>query len=1431
MRDETAAASAAMSDSLCVFPVVMWGQPTLALFDIGSDRNIINTSIMTDDRGETRTRVPVNLTTATSGQGGNSMSGFVSQSERVAQGAAAMKLTDLLAVEMPTLPYGVVIGLPAHRSLPIRHDFTVPTEVQFGPTRHPSVWARSGARHPTTTTNEAVTYAMRSAGIDPITERRARRAARRGRGHLFTVTQWAAPTPPPTTPPATHPTAPPTAPATSAPTAATAMTTTTSAGPATSATQVPTAGPGHTDQPPAEPPPPEPPPKPAPAPNPDGHDPARQRLLSEFPTIMTGRDNLPHFDDHKRTTPQWTLADEFEINFYPGTTSESFRPRPPRRLSQEEDRELRKQLFWLLKHGFLEPSQSPYAAPVFFVPKGAARARLRMVTDFRQVNAVTIKDHYPSPNLQEQLDFLAGKRWQTSIDLVGAYHHLPIAKRDRDKAAALTPHGTYRYTVLPFGLTNACATFNRLTQTLLGPLTPHHEYCRAFVDDIGVATDGTFEEHLACVRKVLKVLESAHLYVNRDKAVVAQASVPHLGMVVSRDGLQLAPDRVKSMAEWPTPTSHTDVRTFVGHATYLSRFIPGFSELVRPLNAVRSGNPGKGGKQLPFAERWGPDQQRAFEQLRAAVTAEPILKAPDFTKEFFVQTDASKVAIGTALLQKHLVGGEEMLLPVAYSSRVLTSAEVSWPIYDLEHAAMLHATRAFRPYLLHRKWTVISDHQPLAHLLTQKELNLRQLRHLDHLSQFNFDIVYHPGKSMIFADPLSRPPGLAIPYAAVQPNFSKAPCTICTASACGHSAGGRILDARWGTESATVAVQRTSIEVLGSGELESAAVVTAYRDDPHTRQVVAALEDDRPTHFKQRYRRDEEGLIWLCAQPGVSDIAHDRLLLPATQGLKSSAKLHPILRAVLHMCHDTKTAGHSGFRSTYERTRQRFFARGLYRWTEKYTRDCATCRLNRQPVHDTYGLQSPLQPPRAAPGADLSTDFTFSLPKSRSPTTGKIYDGVQVWVCRLTNRVRLVPCCESITASGAAALYLAEVLPVFGMMKSLVSDRDVRFTASCFQEVMKQLGVQFHMSSPHHAATDGQSEQKFRWLKDTLRMFCQDTQAEWVALLPQLELMMNNTATTSREGLTPMQIWQGFPLLTPPDLMAPALIKKHGAQAAARLAEQRVAVRAAQDALLVAQDIAAHRTNAKRIHLVLKPGDWALVHKAHLTPPSEREADSNNYKLRPRWVGPFKVNRMIGPNAVELDIPRATFPRAHPVFNVAGVEPYSFPEGQTPFDEVVPTTDASGEAAWVVDRVLRHKIQKTPHKWIRKWLVRWVSFNNSQQTWEPIQSFITATTFNSELDRFEVDRVGSNDLARGVAAQPTYDPVPHTHRGGTAFRAPDGWLVAGRRTAATTAQQFADEHGISKKEFELFNFEAFNTPFKMSIRLPGGRAYRISAPE
>ena len=1095
---------------------------------------------------------------------------------------------------------------------------------------------------------------------------------------------------------------------------------------------------------------------------PDDPSPAeRQRLIDalllKHRASTTQKDNLPHTTEHPRIG---ALADlELKIP----TADQAFRKCrtfPPKRLSLEESKELRRQLLMLLSRGFIRPSTSPYGAACFFVPKQGGQVRL--VIDYRGLNSQTTPSRTPAPNGQSQVDFLSGAKWISSIDLCAAYHHIPIAEEDRHKTAFVSELGQFEWTVCAFGLIGSPGIWNRLMLRLFGPLTRFANFAQAFVDDLSVRSlpGESLEDHLARVDDVLKELAANGLFANLSKCVIAATSVRHLGQVVGRHGVRIDASRVKVIKGREAPTSHAELRTFLGLTTYLSRHIPGYAEIARPLNAIRNARPGTGGAASKFAALWTDEHQAAFEQLKAAVCAAPVLIAPNFAEPFFVQADASKTALGAALLQRR----GELLLPIAYTSRALTSAETRWSIYDTEFQALIEATKKFRCYLLHsaKQWIAITDHNPLVHWHTPgSSLTLRQIRQLDHLASFDFRFEYLPGAKMIFADLLSRPPGASIRYDLVQPSFDDADCDICK-GACGHNAGRRIAAALLPSSSSTTATTTTtaaaaSTTVTGLEEINSAAIVANYSKDPYTAKIKAAFDTgSNQSHFRRRYQRLASGII--TVRTGV-DAGSPRTLIP---------NVTDVTDPIFALMHDNPASGHTGIDTTYRRVRARFFAHGLLNSVEKYVGRCKVCRENRVRAHRPYGMAEPIELP-SLPGSDLTTDFTFKLPRSKCPVTKIVYDGIQIYVDRLTKVTRFLPCVETITAEGAADLFTREILPHWGLPRSIISDRDPRFTSVFWKQLAKVLRVKLRMSTANHPQSDGQSEEAFRWMKQLIRAFCEDTQADWVAMLPILELCTNTTATNSRNGHSPFQVFQGFNPLVPAGLSLPPTMGLISAAVADRAKFRERAVLAARDAIQAAQDISAARINAGRIDAPLKAGDWARVKKTHLVPPADR-GDATKFTFRRPWPGPFQVVRQVGRNAFEIDLPAATYPHAHRVINVSALEP----ERITVEDEFAAgashtAPDTAGQVTHVVDHVVQHRVRRNQHEY----LVRWKGGARAHDTWEQIASFHDAGTTTQALLDFELARVGDN---RHVDASVVLAPLP-TGQPGTTVKLADGWTV------------------------------------------------------
>ena len=426
---------------------------------------------------------------------------------------------------------------------------------------------------------------------------------------------------------------------------------------------------------------------------------------------------------------------DHRIELVPGAVPPS---RPTFRLSDFELGELKKQLEELVKAGFIQPSKSPFGAPILFVKK--KDGTMRMCIDYRALNNVTIKNSYPLPRVDELFDRLKGARYFSKIDLRSGYHQIRIAAEDIPKTAFRTRYGHFEFLVLPFGLTNAPGTFMHLMHETFREYLD--DFVLVFLDDILIFSK-TLEEHTRHVEKVLQTLAKAKLFAKESKCDFFKTEVEFLGHHVGRDGVRMMEDKVQAVADWPVPRNVRDVCAFLGTAGYYRKFIKDFSRIAAPIADLTK-------ESVKF--EWTSSHQHAFVTLKTAMQSAPVLALPDPTLPFVVHTDASGFAIGAVLMQDQGKG----LQPIAFLSKKMLPAETRYPVHEQELLAIIHALSSWRHYLYGAKFKVMTDHHSLRYFKTQPLLSGRQSRWKDVIANFDFDIEYIKGELNPVADGLSR---------------------------------------------------------------------------------------------------------------------------------------------------------------------------------------------------------------------------------------------------------------------------------------------------------------------------------------------------------------------------------------------------------------------------------------------------------------------------------------------------------------------------------------------------------------------------------------------------------------------------------------------------------------------------------------------------
>nr|CAD1829976.1 unnamed protein product [Ananas comosus var. bracteatus] len=363
-------------------------------------------------------------------------------------------------------------------------------------------------------------------------------------------------------------------------------------------------------------------------------DEERKNLIEELATrvdevedLKTRVTILEKAELPKRLPPRREVDHAIELE--PGAKPPA---KAPYRMAPPELEELQRQLKDLLDVGFIRPSKAPYGAPVLFQRK--SDGSLRLCIDYRALNKVTVKNKYPIPLVADLFDQLGGAKFFTKLDLRSGYYQVRIAEGDEEKTACVTRYGAYEFLVMPFGLTNAPATFCTLMNKLFHPYLDR--FVVVYLNDF-VLYSNTLEEHVEHLRTIFQVLRENQLYVKREKCSFAKEEVHFLGHWIGRGQLHMDQQKVRAICEWEAPTTVSELRSFLGIVNYYRRFIVGYSARAAPLTDLL---------KKTQSWDWTPRCAEAFEDLKRAVTEDPVLRLPDCSRPFEVHTDASDFAIG-----------------------------------------------------------------------------------------------------------------------------------------------------------------------------------------------------------------------------------------------------------------------------------------------------------------------------------------------------------------------------------------------------------------------------------------------------------------------------------------------------------------------------------------------------------------------------------------------------------------------------------------------------------------------------------------------------------------------------------------------------------------------------------------------------------------
>ena len=899
----------------------------------------------------------------------------------------------------------------------------------------------------------------------------------------------------------------------------------------------------------------------------------------------------------------------------------------PYRVSPAQRAVIRDHVQKMQDAGIVVPSTSPWASPVVLVPKPGGE--IRFCVDFRALNKITKTEIFPLPRIDDTLDALAHAEYFSTIDLAAGYWQIPLAPSAREKTAFICHEGLFEYTCMPFGLKNAPAAFQRFMTSVLGGL--RWQCCLVYLDDV-IIYSRSFERHLVDLRSVFDRLNEVGLRMKSKKCSFCCADVLYLGHLVSPDGIRPDPRKIAAVAEWPTPSSVTDVQRFLGLASYYRKFIDRFASIAHPLYVLTR-------PSAPF--RWTATESSAFEALKTCLTTAPVLRLPDFSREFrfTLQTDASDVGIGAVLHQSASDGRNHV---IAYASRSLSPAEVKYTTQEKEALAIVWACDYFRPYLIGDPFTVETDHQSLQWMMAAKKGRIA--RWALRIAEFEFSITHRKGSANANADALSRQP--VRDRSVAVPSTDDHPADVPTADDTfdrGDVLYAIGIDPADPTAPSVIVPVSVSFDpaAVGSDEpsdrLPPSDAQTSLRDrlrseqlsDPFVSKLRSYIAGRLPTPPRLRT------LVDACADVDgllihrYTDVRPSRLV-PCTQVFVPQTLRNELV--VLH--HDHPLSGHLGSHRTLMRLRQNYYWPGMHVDVKRYVHSCALCQ-----VHKTKS--PPNHPPLryVHPGAAFA-DVAVDLVGPHTETeASNVY--ILVMQDRFTKWPEAVPLPNKAASTVADAVF-RHLICRHGIPRNLHTDQGTEFNNVLLDRLSERLSMGRSSTTAYHPQANGQVERFNRTLIDSLRAYADSNPATWDRYL---ESVLFAYRTTPHAGLneTPFFLVYGRDPHLPWNVLGGSIddidrdLHVYKTQITGNLRHAHDIVRA-QLRSLAESSKSFHDRYHNAVDAVFPEGSHVLLFNpqgTHLSP------DDPSRKLDRRWSGPFVVETRRFDNVYRLRDPQS----------------------------------------------------------------------------------------------------------------------------------------------------------------------------------------------
>lgn len=708
----------------------------------------------------------------------------------------------------------------------------------------------------------------------------------------------------------------------------------------------------------------------------------------------------------------------------------------------------------MMRMDVVERADALFMNPLVVVSKKDS-SKLRVCLDARELNKRVSPEYERPEKIADLLRRFHGKTWLSSLDLTNGYWQIPLAAADRKYTGFGFAGIGYRFKRVPFGVKSASSGFIRALHLALGDAVS--EFVAVYIDDIVIYSD-SFEDHLRHVDVVLTKLEEAGLTVKESKSVFCRQQISFLGHRISAEGLEPDPVKVEAIQDFPTPRTQRQLRGFLGLCNYFRQFVPNYARTVEDMRGLLGGK---------VRWKWTEAANRAFNDLKDAFKKRVMLNQPDFEQPFRIDTDASYSGIAGVLYQE--VDGERRIISLA--SRGLSDAEKRFTVSEVEMLAIVFAVTKFREYVLGRHLTIVTDHKALQFLMSSKLNSSRLTRWVLYLQEYNFDVVYRPGKENLFCDFLSRHP---------------------------------VVDGKCASEadvSKGILVGMAKFNLDADVRKRLKCFREFQAEDASGRRMLNRLEakSAKPTDGHDLKFRLVDGYIYHADQVGEL-----KLWVPGS-----------LVKEIVWSYHlDT---GHSGPAKCYDAIRREFWWHGMTRAIRQILRACERCQKTKFPNHYLEGKWNNVLPTKK--GELVLCDFFGPLPRTRGS-----FQYILVIIDGFTKHVKLYPLCRA-TTGATLKKFLGDYCKEQGKPQTILSDNGSQFTSPAWSESLEKEGIKSIRCSIRDPKGN-LCERVMARLGQAFRVYCSHKHTLWIEWMALVERWINHT-THSSTGCTPVELQTG----------------------------------------------------------------------------------------------------------------------------------------------------------------------------------------------------------------------------------------------------------------------------------------------------------------